>query len=74
MSLARAKFIVAQLDGSLVEGAIPIDALPDGPYHPDARETALASAARTFAIGAAITVRVTGTDPALGRVEFELAE
>jgi ribonuclease R len=64
--------LVAQIDKSLIEGTIPYDRLPDGPYEVDADEAYARSETRTFAIGMAIRVSVTDADPTLGRIGFEL--
>jgi ribonuclease R len=55
-----------------VEGYLPADTLPDGPYQPDPRETSLVGAARTFTIGMPLQVRVASTDEQLGRIELAL--
>jgi ribonuclease R len=65
--------LLAQIDTTLVEGSLASDSLPDGPYEPDERETALVSKKRTFAIGMPVRVRVVSTDPMLGRIELALA-
>jgi ribonuclease R len=66
--------VLVQLDTSPVEGLLPADALPEGPYQPDARETSLVGPHRSFTIGEGLTVRLVSTDPALGRIEFALEE
>jgi ribonuclease R len=66
--------LLAQLDGMLVEGMLPADALPDGPYRPDARETSLVGPKRTFTLGMPVRVRVVSTDPQQGRIELALVE
>jgi ribonuclease R len=65
--------LLVQLDGMLVEGYLPADTLPDGPYQPDARETSLVGRERTFTIGMPLRVRVASTDENLGRIELALA-
>ncbi|HEX8440767.1 ribonuclease R family protein [Archangium sp.] len=65
--------LLVQLDGMLVEGYLPADTLPDGPYQPDARETSLVGRARTYTIGMPLRVRVASTDENLGRIELALA-
>lgn len=65
--------LIVQLDDMLVEGVLPVDALPGGPYRPDARETSLISAEKTFSIGMPLQVKVSSTDELLGRIEFTLA-
>ncbi|MCP3137053.1 ribonuclease R family protein [Pyxidicoccus xibeiensis] len=64
--------LVAQLDGMLVEGVVPTDALPGGPFRPDARELSLVGKERTFTVGMPVTVKVVSTDEQLGRVELAL--
>ena len=66
--------LLAQLDGSLIEGSVPWDAIPGGPYEIDAGEAHARSASRTFAIGGALRVKVVATDPALGRITLGLVE
>ncbi len=65
--------LMVQLDGTEVEGAVPGDALPGGPYRPDAGETALVGPERSFLLGAPLQVRLVATDPRLGRLELALA-
>ncbi len=64
--------LVVQLDDMLVEGVVPVDALEGGPFRPDARETSLVGAGRTFTIGMPLQVKVVSTDELLGRIEFAL--
>ena len=64
--------LLVQLDGMLVEGYLPTDTLPGGPYQPDPRETSLVGAARTFTIGMPLQVRVASTDEQNGRIELAL--
>ncbi|MBU8897185.1 ribonuclease R [Corallococcus sp. H22C18031201] len=66
--------MVVQLDGMLVEGMVPADGLPQGPYRPDAREISLVGKSRTFTVGMPVKVKVVSTDEPLGRVELALAE
>ena len=54
-------------------GVVPTDALPGGPFQPDARETSLIGPGRTFSIGMPLQVKVGSTDELLGRIEFSLA-
>ncbi|WP_434389679.1 ribonuclease R family protein [Melittangium boletus] len=70
----RTSGVLVQLDSPLVEGLLPADALPGGPYTPDERETSLVGATRTFPLGLPLRVRVASTDEGLGRVELALAE
>ncbi|QRN93477.1 RNB domain-containing ribonuclease [Archangium violaceum] len=65
--------LLVQLDGMLVEGYLPADTLPEGPYQPDPRETSLVGPARTFTIGMPLKVRVATTDEQHGRIELALA-
>jgi ribonuclease R len=64
--------LIVQLDDMLVEGVLPIDALPGGPFQPDTRETSLVGRGRTFTIGMPVQVKVASTDELLGRIEFAL--
>ena len=64
--------LLVQLDGMLVEGLLPLETLPEGPYAPDARETALVGPSRSFSLGMALRVRVISTDETLGRIELAL--
>lgn len=66
--------IVVQLDTTLIEGTVPLDKLPDGPYEIDSSEAHARSASRTFAIGTPLRVRAVSTDVALGRVEFAVVD
>jgi ribonuclease R len=66
--------IMAQIDTSLIEGTVPFDKLPGGPYEVDAGEAHARSATRTFAIGMALRVKVVSADASLGRIEFGLDE
>jgi ribonuclease R len=66
--------LFVQLDGTLVEGVIPLAALPQGPYQPDARETCVASASCRFSVGMPLEVTVISADELRGRIEFVLAE
>ncbi len=62
--------LIATLDASLIEGTLPFDKLPDGPYEIDASEAHARSTAHTFAIGTALRVKVVAADPTLGRIEL----
>jgi exoribonuclease R len=62
--------LLVQLDVSGAGGLLPFEALPDGPYQIDARETQAMSASRTFVIGMGVRVRVVAADASLGRVEM----
>jgi ribonuclease R len=65
--------LIVQLDDMLVEGVLPVDALPGGPFQPDARETSLVGPRSTFTIGMPLQVKVSSTDELLGRIEFTLS-
>lgn len=65
--------LIVQLDDMLVEGVVPVDALPGGRFQPDARETSLIGSEKTFSIGMPLQVKVSSTDELLGRIEFTLA-
>jgi ribonuclease R len=65
--------LVVQLDDIAVEGTLPLDALPEGPYQADERETVLAGPGGTFTLGMRLEVRVAGADPLVGRIELALA-
>jgi ribonuclease R len=62
--------LILQLDGLLVEGVLPADALPGGPFRPDPRETSLVGEENTFTLGMPLQVRVVSTDEQLGRIEL----
>jgi ribonuclease R len=62
--------LLVQLDESGAEGLLPLEALPDGPYRVDARETVARGEQRAFTIGDAVRVSIAAADPALGRVEL----
>jgi ribonuclease R len=66
--------LTVQLDGSLIEGTVPFDKLPGGPWEIDAAETHARSATRTLSVGSALRVRALAADAGLGRVEFALEE
>ncbi|PTL75633.1 ribonuclease R family protein [Vitiosangium sp. GDMCC 1.1324] len=66
----RPSGLLVQLDGMLVEGNLPADSLPDGPYQPDPRETSLVGPKRAFTIGMPLRVSVASTDEQSGRVEL----
>ncbi len=65
--------LVAQLDGSLIEGTLPLDALPDGPFTVDGREGAAVSPTKRWEVGMRVEVRVLSADASSGRVTFALA-
>jgi ribonuclease R len=66
--------LIAQIDTTQVEGIVPIENLPRGPYRPDARETSLEGPSTRFTIGMPLALRVATADPALGRIEFALVD
>lgn len=66
--------LIAQIDTTQVEGIVPIESLPRGPYRPDARETSLEGPSARFTIGMPLVLRVATADPALGRIEFALVD
>jgi len=63
-----------QLDGVLVEGAIPYESLPGGPFVVDARGGAAIGPGGRWEVGQALTVEVSQVDESLGRVEFALRQ
>jgi ribonuclease R len=65
--------LLIQLDGMLVEGLLPVDALPGGPFQPDPKETSLIGKERKLTLGMPLQVRVVSTAEQLGRVELALA-
>jgi ribonuclease R len=65
--------LIVQLDDMLVEGVVPVDALPGGPFRPDERETSLVGPGSTFTIGMPLQVKVSSTDELLGRIEFTMS-
>jgi ribonuclease R len=66
--------MTVQLDGTLVEGVVAAEALPNGPYKTDARQTALIGPGRSFGVGAPLRVKVVAADDVLGRIDLALAE
>lgn len=60
--------LIAQLDSSLVEGLLPFDGLPEGPW--EAREAWAQSPTQRLTLGAPVQVKVLATDPELGRIEY----
>lgn len=63
-----------QLDGVLVEGAVPYESLPGGPFAVDARGGAAVGPGGRWEVGQALTVVVAQVDEGLGRVEFALRQ
>lgn len=64
--------LVAQLDASWVEGLLPWETLPGGPWR---TEPWMAQGAeRRFFLGTPVRVRVVATDPSQGRIEYALVE
>ena len=70
----RASGLTAQLEGPMVEGMLPVESLPGGPYRPDEHETALVGGRRRFVIGMPLAVRIRAVDADVGRIELELDE
>ena len=70
----RGSGLLLQLDTPLVEGMLPLEALPGGPYTLDARETSLVGATRVFTLGMPLRVRVVSTHEHPGRIEFALVD
>ena len=63
----------AQIDTTLVEGTLPFEALPEGPYTVEPSGGAARSPTKRYAVGDAVRVTVVKTDPSLGRIELALA-
>ncbi|ATB38317.1 3'-to-5' exoribonuclease RNase R [Cystobacter fuscus] len=70
----RSTGLLVQLDQPLVEGLLPLESLPGGPYAPDARETSLVGPTRDFTLGMPLRVRVAFTEEHPGRVGLALVE
>ncbi len=66
--------LLVQLDVTGASGLLPLEALPDGPYRVDARETEARGPRRALAIGDPVRVSIAGADAALGRVEMAWVE
>ncbi len=64
--------LVAQLDSSLVEGLLPLESLPGGPWK--AQKVLAESPERRLTLGSAVRVKVVATEPSLGRIEYALVE
>lgn len=64
--------LVAQLDASLVEGLLPLESLPGGPW--EARRVTVESPDRRLTLGMPLKVRVESTDADTGRIEYSLVE
>lgn len=62
--------LVAQLDHSLVEGLIPLESLPDGPW--TATATLAQGKNRKILLGEALRVRLENAVPELGQLEYSL--
>jgi ribonuclease R len=67
--------VQVQLDEALVEGTVPLESLPGGPYRPDLRQTALLDAAGEshYTVGTRLRVKIHATDVDLGRIELSIA-
>jgi ribonuclease R len=68
----RASGLTVQLETGLVEGVIPVEGLPGGPYRADDREIALEGGRQRFVIGMPLAVRIRAVDADVGRIELEL--
>lgn len=66
--------LLAQLDASLVEGLIPLEALPSGPWRLDPRQVSLEGPEGRFTPGIPVRVRLERTDSERGRIELALVE
>ena len=68
--------LIVQLTGLGVTGAIPLESLPGQDYrvHPETLELVSGDGRHRFAVGAALTVQVQGTDEAQGQIELALAQ
>jgi ribonuclease R len=64
--------LIAQLDGSLVEGLLPLESLPGGPW--EAGQVMVKSPDRRLTLGMPVRVKVVATVPDLGRIEYSLVE
>jgi ribonuclease R len=64
--------LVAQLDASLVEGVLPLESLPGGPW--EARRVSAESPQRRLTLGMPVRVRVESCDADAGRIEYSLIE
>jgi len=64
--------LLVQLDATLVEGLLPAEALTDGPYETDPRQTRMTGPTRSFTIGTPVTVKLASADAQMGRIEFSL--
>ena len=64
--------LVIQLDASLVEGLLPLESLPDGPW--ETQQVTAESANRRLTLGMPVRVKVIATDPGQGRIEYSLIE
>ena len=63
--------LVVQLSGMGISGPIASEALPGGPWRFEAATQSFAAGRRRYEIGQPLSVVVTATDEALGRIEFE---
>lgn len=62
--------LVVQLDESLIEGLLPLESLPDGPW--EATATSARCESDELFLGEGVWVRLEAVDPSEGRVEFHL--
>jgi ribonuclease R len=63
-----------QLRGLLLEGIIPAESLPGGPYRVADATRELVGPSRSFAIGMPVQLSVAAVDELQGRIEFALVE
>lgn len=62
--------LVCQLDSSLVEGLLPLESLPDGPWEVD--QVSAFTPARRLTLGMPVKVQLVSTIPDQGRIEYKL--
>ncbi len=62
--------LVAQLDESLVEGLIPLESLPNGPW--TVTPTSAQGSGHVIALGEAVRVKLVSAEPELGELEYAL--
>ena len=61
--------LVVQLDRSLIEGLIPLESLPDGPW--EATTTSAKSENEEIFLGRGLWVKLVDVEPEEGRIEFQ---
>lgn len=64
--------LVCQVDSSLVEGLLPLESLPGGPWELD--QVSARSPGRRLTLGMPLEVELAAVDATLGRIEFRLLE